>query len=438
MSADNEARARVVKSRSLLLLDHPFFGSLSLSMTLKEDPDCQTAWSDGSSLAYNPSYVGHLSRDELKGLVGHLVMHQVCKHHLRRGDRDPAQWNAACDHAINWILLDAGLTLPDGYLDNPEWRGKTADEIYDLLSVREDPREGGREEQVTNRDNGNEEKADSEETGSEDQASSRNEETDDGSPVPSKMDSVNDPKENPRCKDGNGGDPGNFGEVRDAPDPGGHSGTTEDAETRENEWKISLAQAAMQAKSMGDLPGALARLIDNILSPKLDWRSLLGRFINATARNDYALMPPNRRYLHRRLFLPSMRSEDLPEAVVAVDTSGSVSQAELEQFTAELTAIISDCAMEIHLLFCDAKVTEARKIHRMDLPVKLDYKGGGGTDFRPAFRWVEEQGLQPRYMIYLTDLACNRFPEPPLYPVLWARTGPEDVKPPFGDVIEIR
>ena len=44
-------------------------------------------------------------------------------------------WNRACDYAINPILLDAGLTLPDGFLLNERYRGKSADAIYELLAA---------------------------------------------------------------------------------------------------------------------------------------------------------------------------------------------------------------------------------------------------------------------------------------------------------------
>lgn len=435
MSPHMEAHLKMVKCRSLLLLDHPFFGSLSLRMPLKADPSCQTAWSDGRALAYNPAYVGVLPRDKLKGLLGHLVMHGVCGHYRRRRDRDPDQWNAACDYAINWILLEAGLTLPDGYLDKSEWRGKTADEIFGLLSAQNndskwEQREGAKEPHEGS-------KTAAHEADSGDQGEDR-----DGDEAGEKTKSLdtrvkNATKKDHRCQ-GTAGEFESCGEIRDPPETDSPGGNIEAAEDVENQWKIALAQAAMQAKSMGDLPASLARMIDGALSPKLDWRRLLGRFIDASARNDYALMPPNRRYLHRGLYLPSMRSEELPDAVVAVDTSGSVSDRELAQFTAELGAIVSDCAMTVHLLFCDTRVTEIRKLHRMDLPFRLTYKGGGGTDFRPAFQWVREQGLQPRYMIYLTDLACNRFPEKPDFPVLWAHTGQGDTTPPFGEVIEIR
>lgn len=39
-------------------------------------------------------------------------------------------WNRACDYAINGILLDAGITLPDGYLHHGQYADKSAENIY--------------------------------------------------------------------------------------------------------------------------------------------------------------------------------------------------------------------------------------------------------------------------------------------------------------------
>lgn len=76
------------------------------------------------------------------------------------------------------------------------------------------------------------------------------------------------------------GDPGKAGVVRDAPPSYGDSGGPNDISEKENEneWKIALSQAASQAKSMGDFPASLERLVNRILNPKLDWRDLLDRF----------------------------------------------------------------------------------------------------------------------------------------------------------------
>lgn len=439
MQHANTAHTKMIKARADLVLEHPFFGSLALRMTLREDATCETAWSDGKTLAYNPLYVNMLPMPKLKGLVGHVVMHPACRHHIRRKGRDPKRWNMACDYAINWILIEVGLELPDGYLDNPELRGKTADKIYTILAEKTK----GENKEGQGRQNKEEKKADAEEPAPDDferrpdgkNAQSEEEKGESRSSSDSPENVENDPESDGELGHG---DPGKSGEVRDAPQPEGTAGDSADAADMENEWKIALAQALQQAKSMGDLPAGLERLVDNILNPKLDWRELLDRFINASARSDYTWMPPNRRYLHRGLYLPSMRSSDLPEVVIAVDTSGSISRIELDQFAAELSAILEYCAMTIHLLYCDMQVAHSEIFQREDLPITLAPKGGGGTDFRPVFEWVGQRGMSPQCLIYLSDLECNRFPEEPLYPVLWVRIGGSGFQPPFGEVVEIR
>jgi len=435
---DKNVYQKVIQARASLVLDHPFFGHLALRMQLKEDASCDTAWSDGQTIAYNPLYIRILSREKLKGLMGHVVMHPACRHHLRRKDRDAGLWNMACDYAINWILIEAGLTLPDGYLDDPALRGKTADDIYVHLkmersrdrsdnqdrSVEKEAMEAGEEVDVPDIESRSRHhrQTDASEGEEEEQEDAESLETEGSDKDQGESDQ---------------GDPGRSGEVRDAPPVKDSAGGIGEDTTDESQWRINLAQAASRARSMGDLPAGLARMIERLLSPKLDWRQLLNRFIQASARSDYAWMPPNRRYLHQNLYLPAMRSTDLPEVVVAVDTSGSVSARELDQFAAELSAILESCAQTVHLLYCDTRVARTETVGREDLPLSLVPIGGGGTDFRPAFDWVEKRGLCPLCMIYLTDLACNRFPQQPPYPVLWACAGEVEAPPPFGQWLSL-
>ncbi len=142
---DQDARRKMVTARSELVLDHPFFAVLALRLELREDPDCPTAWSDGRVLAYNPAYVRAVSLPRLKGLQCHEVLHLVCHHHTRRHGRDSALWNKACDYAINPILLEAGLELPTGFLEDPAHGGKNAETIYDDLLGGLDEARGGLE-----------------------------------------------------------------------------------------------------------------------------------------------------------------------------------------------------------------------------------------------------------------------------------------------------
>jgi hypothetical protein len=66
-------------------------------------------------------------------------------------------------------------------------------------------------------------------------------------------------------------------------------------------------------------------------------------------------------------------------------------------------------------------------------PVGLHPVGGGGTEFGPCFEWLQEHGVLPQTLVFLTDL-YGRFPaHAPAYPVLWASTGRQ--RAPFGEVI---
>jgi predicted metal-dependent peptidase len=71
------------------------------------------------------------------GTLEHEVMHPALQHHTRRNGRDPSRWNMACDYAINPILVDAGLTLPEGVLLEDRFRGMSAERSYNQLEEEE-------------------------------------------------------------------------------------------------------------------------------------------------------------------------------------------------------------------------------------------------------------------------------------------------------------
>ena len=67
-------------------------------------------------------------------MVAHEVLHVANGHCWRQGPRDPDRWNDACDYAINPIVLSAGMVLPKGALVDARYTGKSAEEIYGLLT----------------------------------------------------------------------------------------------------------------------------------------------------------------------------------------------------------------------------------------------------------------------------------------------------------------
>ena len=138
MKPETAASLRVQKARTALLLDHPFFGSLLFGLKSRESWSVKTMATDGISLYWNPEFVASLNAATLAGTLAHEVMHPALHHHVRRGRRDPKQWNVACDYAINPLLIDAGLSLPEGILLNNRFRGMSAEQIYNLLEAEQE------------------------------------------------------------------------------------------------------------------------------------------------------------------------------------------------------------------------------------------------------------------------------------------------------------
>lgn len=371
------ADRKITKARAALICDQPFFGTLALRLKLLEDKACDTAWTDGVSLGFNPEYIEGLPMGQLVGLVAHEVMHLALCHHTRQGQREDYKWNVAADYAINQLLLKSGFEIPDNLLQNDSYDGKSAEAVYDLLGDNEA-----------------------------------------GLPSP--------------------GASGSPGEVR--PMPGKPSPA--EIKLEEQTWKVAVTQATQHAKAMGvSMDYGLERIVEEALFPKVDWRMVLREFMDTAVRADYCWMHPNPRYIAQGIYLPGLNSKELGNIAVAIDTSGSVSESQLGQFSLEVSAMLEEFNTTVDVIYVDRKVQGHETFTQADLPLELKLKGGGGTDFRPAFEMLEAKGITPCCLVYLTDLYCSRYPEiPPEYPVLWVNTEGDDYQwkaPPFGETINM-
>jgi len=118
-----------------------------------------------------------------------------------------------------------------------------------------------------------------------------------------------------------------------------------------------------------------------------------------------------------------------------VDVSGSIGQEALDSFAGELSCVLEEFDTELRVMTCDVNVTTSQSMTRQDLPLRLNTRGGGGTDFRPPFELIEKEGDIPASLIYFTDMQCTRYPEEPGYPVLWVTAQEPQSPPPFGEVV---
>jgi predicted metal-dependent peptidase len=392
---------RIQKARATLLLDHPFFGTLLFRLGAQPRSSIATMATDGVSLYFNPEFVEGLSSAELIGTLAHECMHPALQHHTRRVGRNPRRWNMACDYAINPMLVDAGLTLPKGVLMDHRFRGMSAEEIYNRLDAEEDRSSPGQ--------NGNTNQQGTSGEGGEEQA------TGDSS------------ADTPRVPETAGG----IGQVLDAATDA-ESGSSVEEQARE--WQMAAQQAENVAKLAGKMPAGAARSLEAAKTATVDWRELLRRAWSEGMPADYSWTRPNRRHIWSGLYLPGVTSEGVGEVAIAVDCSGSIQARQLGLFEAEIRSILAGQQPRlVHVLYFDTEV-HRHGTYQAGQPISLTPVGGGGTDFRPCFRWLEDKGIFPQTMVFLTDL-WGEFPQTaPEYPVIWASTG-SNRSAPFGQVV---
>lgn len=373
------------KAKVHVACNHAFFGQIVLGRKIVLNDDCPTAWvTPRGKITVGTRFAAAINVPQMVFVLVHEAMHYAMLHPLRRRWREPLPWNYAADAVINDILKESKVgEMIEGLVDMPGSKDKTAEQVYDAL-----PRQGGR---------GGGKKV---------------------------------------------GAPGGTGQDLQENDDG-EGGRLDESQVREIEQKVAqeLAKAAQAAKQQGQMPAGMERLIEKIINPPTPWHILLERFMTQFVAADLTWRRPQRRFVAHNIYLPA--SDKVPQmgpVVIVVDTSGSIGQRELTHFLGHINSILERCRPEkIVVIPCDAQTYEPTELTVDDLPVTLEAgkkmaKGGGGTSFKPPFRLVEEMGIAPEVLIYLTDMYGDFPDQAPAYSTIWLSIS-EVNKAPFGDVI---
>jgi predicted metal-dependent peptidase len=207
-------------------------------------------------------------------------------------------------------------------------------------------------------------------------------------------------------------------------------------------WASRLARA-----QAGDRPGGLLRsLAGDFPISKTPWPQVLRSFMQD------AVMPQSRENWNRPsrrtlasgsdIFEPATQPEyGIRRAGVVIDTSGSIDDALLMAFCAEVGTIQSRTGCEIVLLSADYEVQTEVVVKNDGRPFldkvrsgQINFQGGGGTAFGPAISRLNR--LKVSVGLYFTDLAGSFGDERPVMPLLWCSTSPNQSVP-FGRVINI-
>ncbi len=458
--ARHESASRVSGCVTALLRDQPFFGSLALRLPIRPDPARETLASDGHEIRYSPDWVANTDADLIKTAIGRVVLACALKHHTRRGQREPGRWQHASQLVTHGLLRDAGLKLPP---DAEAWDGISVEQAYDRLP---EPQEGGGQgndgppsagdgaggpQPDADDDDGSSDSDDG--NGSANASDDSDPQVDDGDAGPGDAADGGDPQPRDRSSaDSDSGtppscDPSGTGEVMDSPagsdDEAGAGQAPPDVSAEEQAWDEAMHQALNLAKAQGKAPGAVEETVRDAHRSTLDWRSLLRRYMTDAAARDYSWSVPNRRFIDSGLYLPSIRSEGMGTLAVIIDTSGSVDSDALAAFWSEVREVAAEIDPErIVVLQVDAAVQDEEHYAPGELPERIVVKGRWGTDFRPGFERLAEQGIQPAVCLYFTDMDCDRYPEAePEFDVVWcdysAAVGLSPEPPPWGEHIRI-
>lgn len=417
-----EKLAELKHTASLILADtrmkfqnrQPFVGSISMNLELVPTRDINnpTAATDGSSLFFDIAFLSELSDEERIFVIGHEVYHNVMLHFIRQENRDRNLWNIAADLEVNTILAEDGLMPPKDVLLPEQYgfaKNHSAEEYYNLLIERNSNSSGVSSEDSS----GN---SDGQMTGQFDKHIYSDEEA-------------------PESNDSNKSD--KYGKV----------GKDEDykpnvkSETVEKIREAAIAAAQQIERSRGELPAHLQKIVDKLLESKIDWKDCLAQYVTRCMSNDPTWSRPNRRFAHVGTYLPGHQGNELNVAVI-LDTSGSTA-VDTECFLTELHAIVeSHSNYKLTIVHCDATVQHVDEFDN-ETPFVIEngyaMHGGGGTQLKPAFDYIDVNGIDPSVCIVFTDGHTEKFTAEmaPNYPTLWLITeGGTKEKIEFGEVIE--
>jgi len=349
-----------------------------------------TACTNGRDEMYGREFVDGLTDAEFRFVILHECFHKMYRHlstwkHL--WDKDRSKANQACDYAINVKLYDTEayrngwISMPKGGLLDEKYRGMDTKQIWDLLPEDEQGGQGG-----------------------------------------------------------NGTGNGSHGGFDEHDWEGAKEMSAEEAGELAKEIDEALRQGAVLAGKVGS---GGDRLIGELLETKKNWKELLRDYVSATcAGKDYSTWrKPNRRYVGMDMLMPSSISESVGELVLAIDTSGSIGQRELNKFLTEVKGVCDQVhPSKVHIIYWDTEVCK-HEIY-MDKDVDDIVKstkpaGGGGTMVECVPQFLNEHGIKPECVIVLTDGYLGGSWGQWSVPVLWCIQDNKHAKPTVGSVVHI-
>jgi len=347
-----------------LMLKEPYYGFFLIALNKVWGQKVPTAGVSKNGINYqlaiNPEFWGSLSDDHRLGLLKHELLHIAFGHltmFFKFSDRRLA--NVAMDMEINQYIDKQ--YLPEGGIDIDNYAELNLDRkagcryYYDKLKQLQD-------EKKQNGTCGN-----------------------------APMDDLLDAVEN--------------GETDEHPTWEEFEDMTE-AEQKliEKQLQKVLSDAKEQTiKKRGTVPGEIEGviIIEEVVKPKFNWRGYIRRFTGVSTK---VFTKKIRRKENRRFEAnPGLKVKMRQHMLLAIDTSGSVSDAELQEFMSEIYHIYK-CGVDITVIQCD---TIIRSIEPYKGKFEMAVQGRGGTEFDPVLEYFNANLKKYTSLVYFTDGECS-------------------------------
>ena len=363
------------KIAMMMLPDTVFFSTLCTSLEVVITDEVPTAGTDGRKLYINKTFFFGLTEAERVFLLAHETLHVAYLHPLRGQGKDQEIFNDACDYVINAELKQRKFSFIESGLYDPQYAGMSAEEVYEKL--------------------------------------------------------IQNPKYKSKCA------------MPDLLSPTGKPNspvlTEEQTKAIEQEVMAKVTQAAMMAemsKQSGSIPSHIKRTLEELSKPKVNWKAVLSRFFSDMNKADYSWSKPNRKYLP--MYLPKLHSTNLGRIDFAIDTSGSITADQFNQFVSEVHGVLKMLnPTEIGVYQFDHALQGSNIVRSVRDIIKLPFKGGGGTSPQCAIDEFIKNKAQA--LIVLTDGYFNgRNLTDPKRPVVWVIYDNESFIPPFGKAVHIK
>lgn len=203
---------------------------------------------------------------------------------------------------------------------------------------------------------------------------------------------------------------------------------------------VSDVCEGMSDSMRGELPEHQKETLEKLLAlPTISWEQLLKRFVGTIPYGHRKTRTRLSRRQPERYDISGSINERIVKIVVAIDTSGSMSNEDLERIMVEIFDIIGSRKCEVTIIECDAEIQRVYKACSVK-DVSFDIQGRGGTSFVPVIEYVNaNRYFRDAILIYFTDgMGDPSIPRPLTLRTMWVLQDDKcelSVGIPYGEIL---